>query len=211
MRDRGVAEQALHVGLLNRASRLPPRIDSAASVRRAVRGEHAVCPRPSVFHQRSSTSSTAIFAHRGEEGAHRRRRAVVDVGGPQVERRQRELERDARPASCQAHGDQRRAHLHGARERGECERAGLRVDQRHAEQQQGRGRCRQHQVLDRWPPASACRDRCSRSCRTAASTSARGRSGTTPCGAHRPARWRRPPRSAAAGTAPRGCRSRPSR
>ena len=83
----------------------------------------------------------------GEERRHRRRRALVDVGRPHVERHGRDLEAEAREQEHEAESEPDAALPGGLRDAGEAHRAGEAVDQRGAiEQHPGRQRA-EHEVF----------------------------------------------------------------
>ena len=102
------------------------------------------------------------LAGRGQEQHGRRRRAFEHIGRPQVKRHQRQLEAQThqqhRAADQQIGGIGRQ--LRGGRAQfGVAERAGLRVDQRQPEQQEGRCARRQHQVFEAGLQRTAFADR----------------------------------------------------
>ncbi len=150
MGDRGVTQQTLDVGLAQRQQ---------VAGKHRQEGDHAhQGEQPAVLGHRRKEEEThqqgedGRLADRGKKGRDRCRSAFVDVGRPDMEGHQRQLE-------GQRHQDHAHAHEHpgmaGSRRswrRGSqafvVQVAGGGVEQRHAEQQEGGGRARQHHVLE---------------------------------------------------------------
>ena len=127
----------------------------------------------------------------GEEGGDRRRRALVDVGRPHVERHRRDLEGEADEQEHEAE-DQAdvlagagRA-LRDGGDAGEARRAGEAVDQRGAVEQHARRQRAEHEVLEAGLARARRRRGGRRRRRRAPGSAARGR------GRARSGRWPRP-------------------
>ena len=97
---------------------------------------------------RTAIAMPAIFGRRGEEGRHRRRRALIDVGRPHVERHRRDLEGDAGGDEDEAEDDaEAGVALQRRRDGGEGDGAGEAVDQRRAVKQHAGGERAEDEVL----------------------------------------------------------------
>ena len=92
------------------------------------------------------------LGRRGEERGHRRRRALVDVRRPHVERHRRNLEAEAdeqehQPEHQADAGAALRRQIRDFGDAGEADRAGEAVDQRGAVEQHARRQRAQHEIL----------------------------------------------------------------
>ena len=98
---------------------------------------------------RTSSAIAAIFGRGGEEGRHRGRRALVDVGRPHVERHRGDLEGEAGEHEDEAEDEADRAWPLRAPRRSpakdEC--AGEAVDQRRAVEEHAGGERAEHEIL----------------------------------------------------------------
>ena len=84
----------------------------------------------------------------GEERRHRRRRALIDVGRPHMERHRGDLEAEAGEQKHQAEDQPDAAHLPPTlRDAGEADRAGEAVDQRRAVEQHSRRQRAEHEIF----------------------------------------------------------------
>ena len=149
MRDRGVREHPLHAGLNERGK-------VAHGERRT--GDHGDRDRPEPGLLRKRGHEHAHRQHqrgglrrRRHERRHGRRRALVDVRRPHVERRRRALEPEPADQERQARDEQRvvreRLRLDRARDLVEAQFPGRAVDERGAEEQHCRPEAADDQVL----------------------------------------------------------------
>ena len=87
------------------------------------------------------------FRRGGKERGHRRRRALIDVGRPHMERHRRDLEAEPGEQEHQAEHEADAAGLRGGRDAGKADGAGEAIDQRGAVQQHARRQRAQHEIL----------------------------------------------------------------
>ena len=106
-----------------------------------------VMPGNAVMVARAKIAIAAIFGRGGEERRHRRRRALVDVRRPHVERHRRDLEAEAREQEHEAEDQPDAALRRGLGDAGERHVAGEAVDQRAAVQQHAGRQRAEHEIL----------------------------------------------------------------
>ncbi len=140
VRDRRVTEQTFDVGL---AQRHQVTEDDRGKGDNAQHHAYrfAVAYRR-IQEQTHHHAEDSDFARRRQEGGNRRRRALVNVWRPQVERHQREFKAQTDNHQAKARQQQRLVQhtiAEALTERFERQVAGLRVHQRHPEQQERRG------------------------------------------------------------------------
>ncbi|GCC45278.1 hypothetical protein chiPu_0029552, partial [Chiloscyllium punctatum] len=145
MADRRIGHQALDVGLADRGER--------AQRHRGDRHEHQDLLPLADDARECGQRRTGEHRERGdlrsgrEECRHRRRRSLIDVGRPHVERHRRDLEAEPGEQEHQAEHDADAAGGGGGRDAGERDRAGETVDQRSTVQQHARRQRAEHEIL----------------------------------------------------------------
>ncbi|MNE01528.1 hypothetical protein D3C80_939710 [compost metagenome] len=149
MGDRRVTEQTLEVAL-GQCQQVTDQ-DRGNGNHRQHGGQHAAAGSRRKHVQTHDNGEHRDLAGGGQEGGDRCRSTFVDVRGPQVERHQRQFERQTHQHHAQAQLCQQAWHV-GSGQRltdtVEAQATGIGVEQGHTEQQERRTGSRQHHVLD---------------------------------------------------------------